>query len=171
MSEKMIAEKAPAAANNVKAILLISGAALLVIGVSVGIYSFLKKRKQAKDGQSDPSTNSIKSEDDLVEPTELNTKTSDTSRLTAFPTRSGFVCNNKGYPLKYGTCNEEVRVLQSYLKKMYQADLGTSGAGRNGVDGKFGMATKNAAIQFLGKSIFTPKDIIGIRTALKFLPK
>lgn len=154
--------------DNLKAILVVGGVALFIIGTSIGIYFLVKMEKKNRDGgASDSKNNSTNQpENDLTKPNGLEAST---PSKTINP--RGFVCRNKAYPLKYGTCHQDVSLLQTYLKKMYQAKLGTSGAGKDGVDGKFGAATRNAAIKHLKKSLFTPKDIIGIKTALKFIPK
>lgn len=147
--------------NNLKAVLIIGGVALFIVGTSVGVYFLLKKKKEKAIDLENNSDQKAKR--DLEKPIGLQTNQ---------PTRStGFSCSNKSYPLKDGTCHPDVGILQQYLKKMYQADLGTSGANKDGVDGKFGAATKKAAIKYLSTFVFTPKDIIGIKTALKFIPK
>ena len=81
---------------------------------------------------------------------------------------SRFRCVNKDYPLSYGTCNEDVKILQRYLK-MYKEDLGSSGKNKDGVDGMFGSKTAKAARKHLGKVSFNKQDIEGMKTSIKII--
>ena len=80
-----------------------------------------------------------------------------------------FQCTSKDYPLSYGTCHEDVKTLQRHLKKIYKADLGTSGEKKNGIDAQFGNKTKQASMQHLKKAVFTKKDIESMLVAEKFV--
>lgn len=82
-----------------------------------------------------------------------------------------FTCTNKSYPLSYGTCHKDVKILQAYLLKMFQADLGISGKNKDGIDGLFGNKTSRAAKMHLQKTAFDIKDIEGIKTALKMIKR
>ncbi len=93
-----------------------------------------------------------------------------TPTITTPPRRTRFRCTNSGYPLAYGTCNEGVKVLQRYLK-IYNEDLGTTGPGKDGVDGMFGSKTARAAKKRLNKVSFTQKDIKGMKTSLKMMKR
>ena len=79
------------------------------------------------------------------------------------PGRRTFSCRNTGYPMKFGTCGEHVKVLQKILQSR-GANLG-----RGGIDGKFGEMTEKAALSKLGKSTFSATDITGFSNALKFV--
>ncbi len=81
---------------------------------------------------------------------------------------SRFRCINKAYPLGYGTCHADVKILQRYLK-IYKEDLGSSGATKDGVDGMFGSKTAKAARKHLGKVSFTKQDIQGMKTSIKII--
>lgn len=48
--------------------------------------------------------------------------------------------------LSKGSTGDEVSVLQKILIQQYGADLGYSGAEKNGVDGEFGSMTENALL-------------------------
>lgn len=63
----------------------------------------------------------------------------------------GFRCEYTGYPVRYGSCGIEVKTLQQYLNKKYNAGLN--------VDGKFGSLTKEAALKYLKKEKFTESEI------------
>ncbi len=122
-----------------------------VIGLLGGAtYWLVKKRKEKEEaellGITDDSSKEVK-------------KMVRTSR---------FRCVNKGYPLSYGTCNADVKILQRYLK-IYKEDLGSSGKNKDGVDGMFGSKTAKAARKHLGKVSFTKKDIDGMKTSIKII--
>lgn len=91
------------------------------------------------------------------------------SSTTGRPTR--FRCNSSKYPLQYGTCHRDVKILQSYLSKIYKADLGRSGRSRDGVDGMFGNKTSRAAKKHLQRTSFSKQDIDGMRTAIKTIKR
>lgn len=88
--------------------------------------------------------------------------------LSTIQSRGGsrFVCSSSGYPLRYGSCHKDVRILQGYLIQ-HHADLGQSGKNRDGIDGRFGAKTARASKKQFGKSTFTPKDIEAMKTTLK----
>ncbi|QKX05372.1 peptidoglycan-binding protein [Aquimarina sp. TRL1] len=83
---------------------------------------------------------------------------------------SRFKCSSTKYPLTYGNCHEDVKILQRYLK-VYNEDLGYSGKNRDGVDGQFGAKTAKAAKQRLKKDLFTKEDIQSIKTSLKMMKR
>ncbi|WP_271769180.1 peptidoglycan-binding domain-containing protein [Aquimarina algiphila] len=91
------------------------------------------------------------------------------STTTRRPTR--FRCSSNKYPLQYGTCHRDVKILQSYLSKIYKADLGRSGRSRDGVDGMFGNKTNKAAKKHLQRTSFSKQDIDGMRTAIKTIKR
>ncbi|QKX04131.1 LPXTG cell wall anchor domain-containing protein [Aquimarina sp. TRL1] len=91
------------------------------------------------------------------------------STTTGRPTR--FRCKSSKYPLQYGTCFKDVKILQSYLSKIYKADLGRSGRSRDGVDGIFGNKTNRAAKKHLQRTSFSKQDIDGMRTAIKTIKR
>lgn len=77
----------------------------------------------------------------------------------------GFKCVSNGYPLQYGTCHADVKILQQYLKKL-GADLGGFGKNKDGIDGQFGTYTQKAAVKYLGKEIFNDIEMQAIRKQL-----
>ncbi|MBL4574820.1 MAG: hypothetical protein JKY51_01810 [Opitutaceae bacterium] len=121
---------------------IIGGVALLAAGAGYGIYYFFFKDKEDEDDSNGDAGTARKS----------------TSIYTS-----------KSYPLSYGTDHPDVGVLQLYLKKTYQANLGNYGKNKDGIDSKFGNATKDAALKHLKKISFTEKDIAGMKSALKFI--
>ncbi|OED42501.1 hypothetical protein AB832_02985 [Flavobacteriaceae bacterium (ex Bugula neritina AB1)] len=74
-----------------------------------------------------------------------------------------FRCTSSSYPLEYGTCNRDVRVLQSYITKIHKDNIG--------IDGMYGNKTNRAAKKYLQKTSFTKQDIDGMRTALKTIKR
>ena len=129
--------------SNQKKALVIGAVALLTIGSIYSIYLLLK-RKAARIKKSPftvPDKNNRREE--------------------------GFQCRSKNYPLNPGTCHPDVGILQRYLKVVYKAGLGTSGIKRDGVDEKYGKATRAASIKHLKKNTFSPSDIARMKTSLK----
>ena len=122
---------------------IIGGVALLAAaGAGYGIYYFFFKEKDDEDSSDG----------------DAGTRRKSTSIFTS-----------KSYPLSYGTNHPDVGILQLYLKKTYQANLGNYGENKDGIDEKFGKATKDAALKHLKKVSFTEKDIVGMKSALKFI--
>ena len=67
------------------------------------------------------------------------------------PPTDKFRCINSSYPLGYGTCHQDVKLLQKHLNKYNKVRLT--------VDGKFGTITLNASKKHLNKSSFSKEDI------------
>lgn len=65
-------------------------------------------------------------------------------------TSSGFCKYGDGYPLKYGSCGNNVTALQKQLKSL-GADLGHTGTKKDGIDGRYGNKTQVAVKKHLGK--------------------
>ncbi|WP_025741897.1 hypothetical protein [Aquimarina pacifica] len=134
------------------------GVTALALG-GIGYWYYRKKR-----GQDDT---------DLLSK-ELGQMTSTLTKRTTAPTTVGgrFRCTNrKNYPLAYGTCMKDVEMLQQYLLKVHQADLGRSGPHKNGVDGMFGNKTNKAAKKYLGKTSFSRNDIESMKMANKIIKR
>lgn len=130
--------------------IIIGGIILLALaGASYGAYYLVKRKKKTGSYMGDTASGGSSS---------TRTRTSERVQYT-----------NKGYPLRYGTYHPDVAVLQRYLKATYNANLGSYGKNKDGVDGKFGNATKNAALKHLKKQVFTEKDIAGMKAALKII--
>jgi len=74
-------------------------------------------------------------------------KTGNFSNKTESGTNStdSFKCQYKGYPVRYGSCGNEVKILQKHLNKQ--------GASVD-VDGRFGPLTKTAALKYLQSEKF-----------------
>ncbi len=101
----------------------------------------------------------------------ITTSSSGSNQSPVTTTSTKFRCTNSRYPLDYGTCNNDVKTLQRYLKSIYNADLGRSGSYKDGVDGMFGSKTNRAVKKHLGKVSFSKQDIEGIRRALKSIKR
>lgn len=67
---------------------------------------------------------------------------------------------DKSLILKKGSKGDEVFVLQKILVNNFGADLGYSGAEKNGVDGEFGTMTENALMEAKGVNKIALKEII-----------
>ena len=124
-------------------IILVAGSLLLASGLGFGIWYYSKRKKDEKGFVSNDSIG-----DPNVPP--------------------GFKCSSKNYPLDYGTCHKDVKILQRYLKTM-GANLGSYGKYKNGIDGRFGKLTKKATQQKLRKTSFSKLDIKQIE--MKLNPK
>ena len=136
---------------------IIGGIILLVVaGASYGAYYLVQRKKKTADFMGGPASGRSGS-----------TSGGSGSTKTRTSVRSQYT--NKSYPLRQGTSHPGVAVLQRYLKATYNANLGSYGKNRDGVDGKFGNATKNAALKHLKKQVFTEKDIAGMKAALKII--
>ncbi len=134
---------------------IIAGFILLVVaGASYGAYYLVQRKKKTGSYMGGGTSGGGGS---------TKTRTSTTRAST------GTQYTNKSYPLRYGTVHPDVAVLQRYLKTTYNANLGSYGKNRDGVDGHFGNVTKNAALKHLRKQVFTEKDIAGMKTALKII--
>lgn len=112
--------------------LWIGGGILLLAGIGTGVVLYMKKKKakvlKAKYGQSGSSGG------------------------------SGFCKYGDSYPLKHGSCGNNVSALQKKLKGL-GANLGSSGANKDGVDGKYGDKTQSAVKKHLGKLTASLADI------------
>jgi hypothetical protein len=62
--------------------------------------------------------------------------------------------------LSKGSTGDEVSELQRILVNQYGANLGLSGAERNGIDGDFGSMTENALSQAKGVKLISLKQIL-----------
>ena len=124
-----------------KQVLIVSAVTLLVLSSALAYYLYHKRKKQqaALGFELDQLATSIPTSSPI----------------------SGRLCRSSSYPINYGTCMEDVKILQRYLIKKKKANLGISG-----VDGKFGPKTKAAAQQHLGKTSFTKADITQFKQQL-----
>ena len=137
-----------------KKLLIASGVTLLIIGGVITYYLYQKKKKNTISigggfgmGASQSSTSSSSS--------------SGSSSSSRPPRPSGRLCQSSSYPLNYGTCSNDVKILQRYLQKQ-GAYLGSPA-----IDGKFGPKTLAAAKKYLKKSSFTLVDISRLKKKLK----
>jgi peptidoglycan hydrolase-like protein with peptidoglycan-binding domain len=76
-----------------------------------------------------------------------------------------FKCLSNNYPLQFGTCHPDVKVLQQYLKKM-GANIGSFGKNKDGIDGEFGTMTQMASSKYLNKETFNSMEIQAMRKQL-----
>ena len=101
---------------------------LILAGTGFAVWYYMKKRKGKK----------------------ANFEVSSAGRTSY---GGGFSCMSRSYPLAYGTCHPDVKILQRYLISQHE-DLGNGGA-----DGKFGKLTEKAAKKALGKTSFSKSDV------------
>ena len=147
--------------------LIVVGGVIVVLAGGAVAYMHYKKKKEAK--AIDLAQNKDSSPQIIPVHTTIPVPSSSgSSSSAASKPRIKYV--KTGYPLKYKTRHQDVKILQGYLK-IYKENLGKSGAKRDGVDGVFGPLTLKAAKKRLGKSEFTEKDIAGMRKALKMMGK
>ncbi len=146
--------------------LIVVGGVIVVLAGGAVAYMYYKKKKEAKE--VDLAQNKDSSPQIIPVHTTIPVSTSSGSSSSVSKPRIKYV--KTGYPLKYKTRHQDVKILQAYLK-IYKENLGKSGAKRDGVDGVFGPLTLKAAKKRLGKSEFTEKDIAGMRKALKMMGK
>lgn len=151
--------------NNDKTLWIIIGITTVALG-GVG-YWYYRKRKKKQEAFPMGIEDTISSMG-IVSPRSSGNSSSSSSSSTR-PSR--FRCSSSSYPLQYGTCHRDVKVLQSYLSKVYKADLGRSGRNKDGVDGMFGNKTNRAAKKHLQKTSFSKQDIEGMKTANKTIKR
>ncbi len=137
--------------------IFIIGGSALVIGAVVFVVWYVKRRK----------TQDTREEGDGLFATVSSSGSSTAS--SSIHHRPGstkpFRCTSRSYPLEFGTCHPDVMVLQRYLKRL-KTDLGSSGPNRDGVDGKFGSKTQQAALSKLRRDSFSQTDIKGMKQTL-----
>lgn len=165
MNKKIKKPNLPKKGNNDDTTLwIIVGGLTLVLG-GVG-YWYYKKRKAKQDAFPMGITDTTSAKPIVRSG---GSGTVSTSGSTSRPSR--FRCTSSSYPLQYGTCHKDVKVLQSYLVKMYKEDIGASGRNKDGVDGMFGNKTSRAAKKHLGKVSFSSEDIAGMKRAIKMIKR
>lgn len=123
-------------------VLLISGTCLALLGA--GLAYWYIRRKKAGSFKSIPI---------------LSGSTTTSLSSSGTPHSNRFRCTSSTYPLEYGTCHPDVKVLQQYLKKHFKESLGHTGPGKDGIDGMFGNLTRLAAKRSMGKTSFSISDI------------
>jgi len=125
-----------------KKMLIATGITVLLISAGVAYYLYSKHKKKKDEISFISSIGSVNSN-----------STSGAS--------SGRLCKSTSYPLAYGTCMDDVKILQRLLQKK-GADLGSPA-----IDGKFGSKTKAAALKYLQKSSFSESNINDYKQQLK----
>ncbi|PHN01130.1 peptidoglycan-binding domain-containing protein [Flavilitoribacter nigricans] len=73
-----------------------------------------------------------------------------------------FRCTSNSYPLTFGTCHPDVKIIQRHLKSL-GAVLGSFGSAIDGIDGRFGVLTLKAAQAKLGKASFDRTDVEALK--------
>lgn len=73
-------------------------------------------------------------------------------------TTTGFCRHGDRYPLRVGSCGNNVTALQKRLIAMGM-DLGPYGPKKDGVDGKYGKRTEAAVKKLLGRATVTVADL------------
>lgn len=143
--------------------LIIGGTAVLLLGLGVSYYLYRrhKKKKEHLVKQEFPeiiaaASNKINTINPVMN---FKPKTSTSTR---------FKCNSDNYPLKYGTCHEDVKILQKHLKSLGE-NLGHSGSNSDGIDGRFGNLTLKGAQKRLGKTTFSKSDIVELNSRPKMI--
>ena len=128
---------------------LIGGGVFITACIGAGIWYYRRKAKQKKRQTTHYAS---------APRTPVRTTT-----YTRPP--SGF-CKSSSYPLGYGNCHPDVKVLQRALLAL-GADLGKYGPNRDGVDGKLGNKTLTALKAKTGKTLVTTEDMKRLRGVLK----
>lgn len=146
---------------------LVVGGVIVVLAGAAVTYYYVKKKKDKKKEMASNNPSTIKLD---VSNNSSGYQTPPFVGSTTVSSSSQPIIIKKGYPIKYGSRNPDVKILQRYLK-IYKEDLGRSGSKRDGVDGIFGPKTSKAAQKRLGKTVFTQADIAGMRKALLSLGK
>ena len=77
-------------------------------------------------------------------------------KKTGGNTANSFCKYDDSFPLRYGSCGENVKAFQRMAKRK-GADLGTSGDNKDGVDGKYGRKTKAAALKYYQTAAISPQ--------------
>ncbi|GAA0892648.1 hypothetical protein GCM10009122_23270 [Fulvivirga kasyanovii] len=113
----------------------IGGGIAIAAAIGIGIWYYRRKRRSTSGDYNETSV-------------------AGTSR--------GFQCKSSTYPLTFGTCHPDVKILQRALKKK-GADLGKTGSTGDGVDGQFGNLTLSNAKKYLGKDSFSQSDIQNLK--------
>lgn len=148
-----------------KEALVVGGVIVVLAGAGLTYYYIQKKKDKKKEMASNDASIKLDTSSSSSEYKTPPFVPSGTSSSSSKP-----VITKKGYPIKYGSRNADVKILQRYLK-IYKEDLGRSGSKRDGVDGIFGPKTSKAAQKRLGKTVFAQADIAGMRKALLSLGK
>lgn len=131
------------------------------IGITYYIMSAKKKKESEQTTKMSETTVSIPTIPSRYTPPYTSSGTRISTPVTTGSSR---------VVVKYGSRGSLVRVLQRYLK-MLNADLGKTGAKRDGVDGAFGPKTAKASKSKLNKTTFTATDINNMKKALQTLGK
>ncbi len=76
---------------------------------------------------------------------------------------SGFCKHGDSYPLKRGSCGNNVKKLQQKLKSIGM-DIGDFGPNKDGIDGKYGEFVERAVKKVLGRSTFELTDMQKLNT-------
>lgn len=163
--KKTQSKKTPSFFAKNKEALVVGGVIVVLAGAGLTYYYIQKKKDKKKEMASNDSSVKLDSSS-----SSSGYKTPPFVPSGASSSSSKPIITKKGYPIKYGSRNADVKILQRYLK-IYKEDLGRSGSKRDGVDGIFGPKTSKAAQKRLGKTVFTQADIAGMRKALLSLGK
>ncbi len=122
---------------------LIGGGLVLATGVGLIVWQVRKKRKQKANTWASSSP---------------------TTQAPSTPSRPSF-CQSTDYPLRFGNCHPDVKILQTALKAL-GADLGTFGPNRDGIDGKFGTVTQQVVKSRFGKTSVSREEMERIKAGL-----
>jgi peptidoglycan hydrolase-like protein with peptidoglycan-binding domain len=148
--------------------LIVVGGVIVVLAGAATAYYFITKKKEKKEAEltsASSGVTTVASGSSSYQTPPFIPSSSTSSSSSTKP-----VITKTGYPIKYGSRNPDVKILQRYLK-IYKEDLGKTGPKRDGVDGQFGPKTSRAAQKRLKKTVFTQADIAGMRKALSSLGK
>ncbi|EDP94677.1 hypothetical protein U8527_06945 [Kordia algicida OT-1] len=144
--------------------IIIGSVVVVLTGIGIAYYVMSSKKKKERDKTTKMSETTVSIP---TIPSRYSTPpyTSSSTRTTT-PTGT----SSSRIVVKYGSRGSLVRVLQRYLKTL-NADLGRTGAKRDGVDGAYGPKTAKAAKSKLNKTTFTATDINNMKKALQTLGK
>jgi len=128
--------------------LIVVGSVIVVLAGGAVAYMYYKKKKDQKEvdlAQNQENTPQIIPINTTI-PVSSSSGSSSSSSSTP---RIKYV--KTGYPLKYRTRHQDVKILQAYLK-IYKENLGKSGSKRDGVDGVFWTAHVKGCQKAIGQS-------------------
>ncbi|WP_299243029.1 peptidoglycan-binding protein [uncultured Aquimarina sp.] len=158
--------------NDDKTLWIIIGVTTLALG-GIGFWYYKKRKSKLELPREEDLDREIASTiaNNTTRRSTITRRSTSTGGSTSTRRPTRFRCSSSKYPLQYGTCHRDVKILQSYLSKIYKADLGSSGRSRDGVDGMFGNKTSRAAKKHLQRTSFSKQDIDGMRTAIKTIKR
>ena len=124
-------------------------------GLGYWAYTKSKQDKKRQTGKKIPAMNHAAMKSNAVLASRGGSSSAPLSSSSSANRR--FSCRNTGFPLAFGTCNEQVKTLQKYLVSKKYA------LGSNPIDGKFGSKTEMAVKKEFGKTSISEPEFKGIQ--------